>query len=50
VTDYDDEKAAMDIEEHNIRVTVALHSEEEAQELIAVLLNAGFTHYTLKVF
>lgn len=47
---YDDDKAALDIEEHNVRVTVALHSQEEADALIAVLLNAGFTHYTLKVF
>lgn len=45
---FDDDKPGLDIEEHDIRVTVALHTLEEQRDLIALLINAGFLHFTVR--
>lgn len=45
---FDDDKSDLDIEEHDIKVTVALHTLEEQRDLIALLINAGFLHFTVR--
>jgi hypothetical protein len=45
---FDDDKHDLDIEEHDIKVTVALHTLEEQRDLIALLINAGFLHFTVR--
>jgi hypothetical protein len=45
---FDDDKRDIDIEDHDIRVTVALHSLDEQRDLIALLINAGFLHFTIR--
>ena len=44
----DDDQRKIDIEDHDIRVTVALHTLEEQDALIALLINAGFYHFTVR--
>ena len=45
---FDDDKRDIDIEDHDIRVIVALHSLDEQRDLIALLINAGFLHFTIR--
>jgi|DEB0MinimDraft_6_1074348.scaffolds.fasta_scaffold354234_2 hypothetical protein len=45
---FDDDWRDLDIEDHDIRVTVALHTLEEQRDLIALLINAGFLHFTVR--
>jgi hypothetical protein len=45
---FDDDKRDIDIEDHDIRVTVALHSLDEQRDLIALLINAGFLHFIIR--